>query len=297
MNSYQEALEWLAYVNEEYKDHPMQVGLQHAFSAMGEKKIGNYFVDGYVEWETENGTVQIAYDYNGCRFHRCPHKCKVESAQSEEDFKKEQIRKAFLEEAVTVYNVIYGCEWKKEKEKLKAKGKKIASKITPFFLQDTVTEEQILNAVKDGTFYGVVCLDIETPDEVIEKYEKLKFPLIFNNCEISEEMLTPIIREQAKERKCKFPVKVKSLCWNAEGYIGCSPLLQFYLQIGMKLTNVRWALQYQSDRPFSNFVDSLVDCRIEATRSKNGPLSDRCKFVLNSAVGEKIYYIILIKNS
>ena len=108
----------------------MEVELQHAYTGMGEKKIGNYFVDGYVEWETENGTVKIAYDYNGCRFHRCPHKCKVECVQSEEDFKKEQIRKAFLEETVTVYNVIYGCEWKKEKEILKAAGKKIYSKIT-----------------------------------------------------------------------------------------------------------------------------------------------------------------------
>ena len=273
----------------------MEVELQHAYTGMGEKKIGNYFVDGYVEWETETGTVQIAYDYNGCRFHRCPHKCKVECVQSEEDFKKEQIRKAFLEENVTVYNVIYGCEWKKEKEILKAEGKKIDSKITPFFLQDTISEGEILNAIKDGTFYGIVCADIETPEDVIEKYEKLKFPLIFNNCEIEEDMLTPAILEQARQRKCKFPIRVKSLCWNAKAYIGCSPLLQFYLEIGMKLKNIQWALQYQRDTPFSNFVDSLVNVRIEATKDKNGPLSDRCKFVLNSAVGKKIWLFIARK--
>lgn len=59
------AIQWLKYVAE-----IEQIEIQHALNE-GEKKIGPYTVDGYVEINKEN---KIVYEFHGCFWHGCP-KC------------------------------------------------------------------------------------------------------------------------------------------------------------------------------------------------------------------------------
>ena len=65
-----------------------------------------------------------------------------------------------------------------------------------------------------------------------------------------------------------------SLCYHANEIIIASPLLKFYLSIGMKASNVQWATQYSRAQPFKPFVEELVEVRINAV-GKNKPLGDR----------------------
>ena len=58
------AIEWLEYESREYESWPIPTKIQHAFNGRGEKQIGKYLLDGYVEWETEDGHVWIGYEYN-----------------------------------------------------------------------------------------------------------------------------------------------------------------------------------------------------------------------------------------
>ena len=286
-------MEWLEHCNKDRNDIDQEEDIRTAFSPFGEKKIGNYYLDGYKEVMTENGPCRVGYEFMGCRFHRCPHKCGIESVQTDTQFEEERKKIIFLERELDVLKVIYGCEWREEKKKIFQRGDKIASRISCFLGRKHVAEREILEAVEDGRFYGIVCVDIETPDEIVEKYKKINFPLIFKNAEIEEEMLSAEILNEARKRKTKFPVSVKTLCWNAKGYIGCSPLLQFYLKLGMKITNVQWALQFQCGKPFQEFVDTLVNERIEAETTGNTPRGDRAKLALNSAVG-MIFKLILL---
>lgn len=291
-----EALEWLEYMNQEHRAHPFKLSIQHAFNGKGEKRIGKYFLDGYIEWDTPDGHVACGYEYRGCRFHRCPHNCDTVSIQTDEEYKKEQERMDYLRRILTNVYVIYGCEWKKLKRRLKDDKQKIESDICSFLTRESVSETEILDAVRRGEFYGLVRADICTPDHVIEKYGKLNFPLIFNNLEITEDLLSPETLRHAEERKIKFPVTAKTLTWNAEGYIGCTPLLQFYMELGMEIKNIQWALQYQKATPFGNFVKAMVDVRVAAKKNKNGPAGDRAKFVLNSSVGKLFKYPRFFKN-
>ena len=260
-------------------------GIQHAFN-LGEKKIGNFFLDGYVEWGSGEDQVKIGFEFYGCRFHRCPLNCGIESVQTDEEFIRQKEREAFLEQNLFSLKTIQGCEWKAQKAAILEQERRIKSKITPFLGLEFVTEKQILNAVRVGTFYGICRVDIETPVEIIKKYESMNFPLIFNNVEIPEEFFSPDVREDAIRRGVKFPVKQKTLIWNSKGYIGCTPLLKFYMELGMKISNLQWALQYEKSEPFKDFVSSMVKERINATDLKNGPRGDRAKLVLNSAVGK-----------
>ena len=283
------AIEWLEYENREYASMPIAKQIQHAFTGRGEKKIGKYHLDGYVEWETENGHVWIGYEFMGCRFHKCPFKCPTNCLQTDEEHKIEQDRLDFLHRVLTRLVIMYECEWRALKEKLKLKEirddtKILESRISQFLSQPSVSETEILQAVNEGTFYGIICLDISTPPQVIEKFKHLNFPFIFNNVAVTEDLLSEETLKMAEARKTKFPVMAKTLTWNAENFIGCTPLLRFYLELGMKLENVRWALQYQPGAPFKDFVESLVNVRISAIENDNGPLGERAKFVLNSAV-------------
>lgn len=284
------ALEWLEYENRQYLSWTIPTSIQHAFNGRGEKKVGNYYLDGYVEWETTDGDhVWVGYEFMGCRYHRCPFNCGTKCLQTDEEYDKELDRIAFLRRNLNRLVVIYGCEWEKLKEKIKAQEQKhnkkiLVSRISQFLSQPSVSENEILDAVAQGTFYGIICLDITTPAEVIAKYKNLNFPFIFNSLQVTEDLLSPDTLELAMARGIQFPVMAKTLTWNSTGFIACTPLLRFYLDLGMKLGNVQWAIQYQAGAPFSDFVDSLVNVRIKAMENGNGPLGDRAKFVLNSAV-------------
>ena len=264
----------------------MGLSIQHAFSGAGEKKIGKYFLDGYIEWESNDELVTTGYEYFGCRFHSCPFNCGTASVQTEEQRVNEIARIEYLDRVLTRLKVIYGCQWKKIKESLRKKNEKIESKVCSFLTRPSVLESEILEAVKSESFYGLLRVDISTPSEVIQKYRKMNFPLIFNHLDITEDLLSPEMLKLAQDRNYDFPRSAKTLTWNAKGFIACTPLLRFYMELGMEISNLQWALQYEKACPFSDFVNSLVEVRIAAKKDGNGPLGDRAKFVLNSAVGE-----------
>ena len=238
--------------------------------------------------------TRIGYEYLGCRFHECPHDCGVQSVQTKEDQTKEKERMRFLRRHLDQVVTIYGCEWKSKKADMWAHGKTIKSSISEFLGRKTIGEHEILKGIENGSFFGIAKVDIQTPQEVINRYRKLNFPLIFRYLEISEDMLPSEILEQARDRQTQFPLNAKTLCWNAEGYVGCTPLLKFYASLGMKISNLQWALEYESGTPFKDFVDELVEERIKALKEKDDTRGDRAKFVLNSAVGKLLLRILYI---
>ena len=92
------------------------------------------------------------------------------------------------------------------------------------------------------------------------------------------------MRQFAKEGNRKFPVEALCLTWNAENFLGVTPLLKFYLNIGIKITKIHYAVNYTRGRPFKKFVDDMVAVRVAAV-GKNDPLGQRAKFTLNSMAG------------
>ena len=147
------------------------------------------------------------------------------------------------------------------------------------------TEEEFLEAIENGRFYGLVKCDVFTPPEVIEKFASLNFPFIYRKVKVEEEMLAPKMKQMALEGGRSFPYETNTLTWSGEDLLLITPLIQFYISLGMKIRNIRWCVKYHKDQPFENFVNSLVDLRIQAVRECNPQLSNRAKFTMNSAVG------------
>ena len=93
-----------------------------------------------------------------------------------------------------------------------------------------------------------------------------------------------IINFQKENRK--FPQNVLTLAHNADEILIISPLLKFYIELGLTVDKVYYCIQYLENTPFKSFVDQLVDIRVSSVETNNPALGDRAKFCLNSAVGK-----------
>ena len=97
-------------------------------------------------------------------------------------------------------------------------------------------------------------------------------------------MLDEKMKGIAEENGISFPYKVKTLTHNHDERIIATPLLRFYLNLGMTVDHIFYAIQYQEEKPFKKFVDDLVEVRINAV-GVNEPKAARAKFTMNSAIG------------
>ena len=160
----------------------------------------------------------------------------------------------------------------------------LKSSLSCFLGKKNIKDSEILNSVMDGSFFGLLKVSLSTPPDVIAKYRRMNFPLIFRRATVEEHMLSEAMKNNAKEANREFPQECLTLTWNATDFIICSPLLKFYISLGMKAFDLKWAIQYIEAQPFSEFVDKMVEVRIGAY-GNNGPLGDRAKFTLNGCVG------------
>ena len=275
-------LEWLEFEQERcnrlYPGHK----IKHAYN-FGEQKVAGYSVDGLlcIPNQDDGSVYTVAYEFLGCYWHFCPWKC-TKTKLTIEDARKDEQRHWKIMQEVDVLITKRGCEWEEER---KVWLDKFQSSNFAFIHEKAITEEKILAWVKDGKFYGMIRADVNTPPDVVEELKHLNFPFVFGKFRVTEEMLSESMRRLARENGKKFPMVTRTLTWNAENVILTTPLVNFYTEIGMKITNIRWAIQYVPSKPFTNFVDGMVDVRIQAKRTGNNPLGERAKFCLNSCVG------------
>ena len=155
-------------------------------------------------------------------------------------------------------NIIRECEWNRIKRDIP----RDFVTTSKFLFAKSITSEDILTAVQNSRFFGIMKVDVESPESVIEEYGHLNFPFIFKEVQVNLQMLSPEMQRQVAEKKKKLPATYKTLCWNATGIVLTSPLIQFYQDLGMNVKNVEWAIEYYEGKPFTKFVNKLVDVRI-----------------------------------
>ena len=79
---------------------------------------------------------------------------------------------------------MWECDWSKiDTPPKKSKGK--------------LTESEILDKVREGTLFGLVKVDIRTPDHLKQKLAE--FPPIFKNCEVGREDISPFMRSYCEK--------------------------------------------------------------------------------------------------
>ena len=224
--------------------------------------------------------VDHYFEFDGCHVHECPHKCLTYRRNISNPDRKSprevEERNQFYRSRGQLHTIT-SCEWYKIRKQLKFK-----NYTSSFFRSKKITEKAILEKIKSDEFFGVILVDIESPPEVVKRFSAAGFGTVFRHMEVTESMIHPVYLSHLKSTKRPFPLdKVLTLAFHAKQILITTELAKFYLEIGVRLSNITEALEYECDTPLANFVNTVTEQRKEATRTNNSALQNVFKLVAN----------------
>ena len=144
-------------------------------------------------------------------------------------------------------------------------------------------QEPLLAKIRDGKMFGYVQCDLEVPDGL--KYKFSNFSPIFKNFNVSRADIGDYMREYAIENNLlKKPQRMFISSFKLENGSIITPLLTFYLSLGLKCTKIYRFVQYTPKKCFNNFVQSVVDARRAADENPDSSfVAETMKLLGNSS--------------
>ena len=98
-------------------------------------------------------------------------------------------------------------------------------------------------------------------------------------------MVGPYMEDRLAELGRKVPehgLETVLNAWHAEKILLFTPLLKWYMQLGIELVAVHDVIQYQPNQCFKRFIDSCVQGRISATAAGKPTQAQSFKICMNS---------------
>jgi hypothetical protein len=249
----------LAYKYLEWLSHTERIEIRHKFN-FGEKRIGPYLVDGYAI------TTNTCYEMNGCWFHG--HRCYLTANITNDKWLK---RAPLLDERTREradyirtqgYTLVEmrECEFKSLVARTPALREFLTRFDRPLDRITKPTQDQILEHVRTGTFFGAVECDIHVPDDALDKFAEM-CPLFCNTDVEIEHIGTHMAQHVSEHNLSTKPRRLLVAGMRARKILLASPLLQWYLQEGLVVTHVYMTLEYTPVRCFRAFVSDVTDSR------------------------------------
>ena len=239
------ALDWLSFMawDERFKKNETEkYVLQCAVTGEVELKIDghDYRVDGFVK--TPEKTYIL--EFLGCFYHSCPL-CKVTPKTDTTLTDRAKLNSlAKIGEVI----VMRECQWREQRRHVSWK-----SPFSEFFMARDIAPGQIITAVELGSFFGILEIDITTPEHVRSRFRQINFGTIFNRLAVNKSMLTEDMINALPSKKFPLPPQL-TLVFEAEKYWITSVTLQFYLKLGMIVTKVHSCVEFQRARPLDKFI-------------------------------------------
>ena len=249
-----------------------------------EKRIGKLSVDG---WCADTNT---AYQFHGCFWHGCP-KCHTDPDEINavngktmgvlltETKKHTQ----YLRRHVKVVEM-WECEWKEVRNESDVK-----TFLTPSSRPRwTMTQQQILSAVVDGTLFGMVECDICVPEELQDYFSEMQ--PIFKNAMVTRDDIGTFMREYAEENDImSTPRRMLVGSYHGKKILLSTPLLQWYLTHGLVVDHVYQIIEYSPKPCFRHFGESVSAARREGDADPDKAIiADTMKLLGNSAYGKTV---------
>ena len=142
-----------------------------------------------------------------------------------------------------------------------------------------------MEQIGSGKLFGYVQCDIEVPEELKEKFAN--FPPIFKNTNVGRHDIGSLMKDYAeKEGLLSQPRKMLiSSCFLENGTL-ITPLLLFYLELGLVCKKIYRFVEYNPVKCFNKFVQSAVDARREGDENPNSSVvAETMKLLTNSSYG------------
>ena len=144
-------------------------------------------------------------------------------------------------------------------------------------MQTFGTSNQILNGVKDGSLFGYLVCDVHTPAEVFDKISWINFPPVIQRMEVTSAHLSSYMKERVTKENIKLPRSTVVQTYNGKQLLLFSPIVKFYLKLGLVITNITKFVQYEPHVVLEDFVTQITDGRISAIESGNSALGSSYK--------------------
>ena len=248
-----------------------------------EKRIGKLPVDG---WCAE---ARTAYQFHGCFFHGCP-KCydqtetnSVNGKTMAELLEKTRCNTAYLRRHVEVVEM-WECEWKEI-----CKEPDVKSFLAPASRPRwTMTQQQILAAVVDGTLFGMVECDVRVPDELKDYFSEMQ--PVFKNTSVTRDDIGPFMRQYAEEHDILTKPRVMLVgSFRGVKILLATPLLRWYLAHGLMVDRVYQIIEYEPKPCFQRFGESVSAARRAGDEDPDKAIiADTMKLLGNSGYGKTV---------
>ena len=160
-----------------------------------QKKIDHFSVDGFCSH------CNTVFEAMGCFYHFCPGQ-ELRPSLTDEDIKRgsrrrelDELRRSYIQEKGFTVFEIRECErWRLYKTT--ANFKLHIGENFPY--RRSLTEQQLLEGIKEGSLFGYVQCDIEVPENL--RINFANFPPIFKKTLVSKNDIGDLMKTYAEER-------------------------------------------------------------------------------------------------
>ena len=142
--------------------------------------------------------------------------------------------------------------------------------------------------MKKGKFFSYVQCDIELPENLRSNF--VNFPPVFKNTSVSKSDTGDLMKTYAEEeRLLSQPRKMLISSFTLQNGTLITPLLLFYLQLGLVVTKKHQFVEYTPKKCFNSFVQAAVDARKQGDENPSSSVvAETMKLLANSSYGYQI---------
>ena len=248
------------------------------YTTATQKKIDCFKVDGLC------AHCNTVFEAMGCFYHYCPCQ-EARPPLAEENIEHgnkkremDHMRKQYITEKG--YNVVemWECEWWNLYKTTTCVEERLKGS---FSYKRPLREESMLEQIRSGKLFGYVQCDIEVPEELKKKLPN--FPPIFKNTNVGRYDIGLLMQDYAeKEGLLCQPRKMLISNFFLENGTLITPLLRFYLELGLVCKKIYRFGEYTPVNCFNNFVQSAVNARREGDENpSSGVVAETIKLLAN----------------
>ena len=148
--------------------------------------------------------------------------------------------------------------------------------------------EQLLEGIKKRNLFVYVQCDIEVPEILRANFSN--FHPIFKNILVSSIGIGDLIKTYAEEEgKLSQPGKMLISSFTLQNGALITPLLLFFLQLGLVVTKIHRLVEYTPKNCFNSFVQAAGDARRKSDENpKSSVLAETVILSANSSYGYQI---------
>lgn len=259
------AREWLSWYEHQHDTKVIQKFTNGFEFRVGGRSIP---VDGYIRDEKK------VLQFQGCIFHG--HNCHLTRDKDGTPMQVnpvncktiESLRKDTAEISQYIrdqgYELIemWECQWHREKKINPELRNFVNTQFNSWTRRNRGEQsmEDLVLAIQNGDLFGLVECDISVEEKDREFWEEM--PPIFKNTMVGRDAISPLMKSYAEEHGLlKTPKRMLVGSMFGEKILLATPLLQFYIKSGLKITKIYQTIEYEAKTCFKHVGERVCDAR------------------------------------